>query len=92
MTVSSSHVTVSTSATALSTATYNVAMDIILQAPSSNSASVWLGGSDVSTSNGLELAPGASLSVKSNGNSVWYGRVAASTEAVYVATQPSVGR
>ena len=45
---------------------------LLIQAPSTNAASVYLGGANVTTSNGLIIVPGASLNFPTQGNAGVY--------------------
>lgn len=66
MPLRSSRPTVGTSATLLSTSVQVAIADsktVVVQVPSDAANSVFVGGSDVSTSNGLEVVAGGSLSI-----------------------------
>jgi hypothetical protein len=81
MSVASSSVSVTTSATVLHTADSD-GVDVILY--NSGSATVSVGPSGVSTSTGFPLAAGASLSMRLPPADVVYGIVATGSESVIV--------
>ena len=56
----------------------------LIRVPSGAGASVFIGGSNVTTSTGLELAPGESVSVVLERDEDIFGIVASSTETVHV--------
>ena len=84
MTVASAAVTVATTATALHAADADPQS---VSVSNVGAAIVYLGGSDVTTSNGVPLAAGASVPVGLNGGEVLYGRVASGTVEVRVLRQ-----
>lgn len=84
MAISSSAVTVTTSATVISTGPADGHEALVVN--TSPSTSIYIGGSDVSTSNGVELAPDASLSVDLANNEIVYGIVASGTVECRVLT------
>lgn len=89
MAVEQAHVTVTDSATLLSTATSEGTGQpsshhtVILQNPSTT-VTVWIGNASVTTTNGVQLAPGAHLEWDLERGEKLYGRVASGTQVVYV--------
>ncbi len=78
-------VSVGTSATALGTGSGGAAnAGIMVQAPSSNTASVFVGDSNVTTSNGLEIEPGKGITLPIQDESSVYGIVASGTQNLRV--------
>ena len=82
MSTVSASVTVSDEATALLAADDNI-REVVIHSPTGG-VTIYVGGSDVTTSNGLPVAAGASLSLKLPRNHEVYAIVASSTQAVKV--------
>lgn len=88
MAVTTTAVTVTTSATAL--AGVSGARESLGIAVPSGGVTVYIGGSDVTTSNGFPLAAGSSMFLNSDSSTTtsvdfgWYGIVAAATQEVRV--------
>ena len=89
MPVSTSQVSVGDTATLLKAGSADVPESVTVFCPSGNGASVFIGGSDVSTSNGLELAAGASWQAIMDGGAALYGIVATGTETATVLQFPA---
>lgn len=80
-----SAVTVGTSATNLGTGTGGAAnAGIMVQAPSTNTASIFLGDSAVTTSTGIELEPGKGVTLPIQDEGTVYGIVASGTQNLRV--------
>lgn len=81
MALSAERVTVAATATALSDGTPG---RVIVSVPTGATASVILGGSDVTATTGFELVAGATLTVYVDSGEVLYGIVATGTEVAHV--------
>ncbi len=80
-----SAVTVATTATALGSGSGGAAnAGIMVQAPSSNTASVFIGDSTVNTSTGLEIEPGKGITLPIQDEGAVYGIVASGTQNLRV--------
>jgi hypothetical protein len=80
-----SAVTVSTTATPLGTGTGGAAnAGLMVQAPSTNTASIFVGDSSVTTSTGIELEPGKGITLPLQDESAVYGIVASGTQNLRV--------
>lgn len=85
MSLNSTWITVTNTATVIDSTVGEAAQNVALQAASGNTNSVFLGGSGVTTSNGWELVPGAVLTLPYDAAaSGVYGIVASGTEVVQV--------
>ncbi len=80
-----SAVTIATTATALGHGSGGAAnAGIMVQAPSSNTASVFIGDSAVTTSTGLEIEPGKGITLPIQDEGTVYGVVASGTQDLRV--------
>ncbi len=86
MAVDSAQVSVGTTATALNAAeTGGVAgARLVVKLPSGATASVFLGGSTVATTDGFELTAGSQVTVELAGGELLYGIVASGTQSTHV--------
>lgn len=80
--IKSSATTVSTTATAIPATALTGRRSIVVQNTGAND--IYLGASDVTTSNGYPLSAGESLSLDLDGAVILYGIVAAGTETVRI--------
>ena len=86
MAVASAQVSVTTTATEVATPlgdTGGAGQDVLVKNPTGG-ATVYLGGSGVTTSNGFPLEAGAAVTARIFGDDILYGRVASGTQTVYV--------
>lgn len=80
-----SAVTVATTATQLGTGAGGAAVGgLMLQAPSTNTASIYVGDSSVATTTGLEIQPGKGLTIPAQDESTVYAVVATGTQNLRV--------
>lgn len=83
--IESASVTVATTATALNVAEGSASDRVsVLVAVPTGGATVFVGGSGVTTANGYPITAGTSIALDLNSGEVAYGIVAASTQAVAV--------
>lgn len=83
MSLNTQWVTVANTATQIDSTVGEAAQHVVLKAPASNTLSVFVGGSAVAVTDGLELEPGAALSLKYDAAaSGIYGIVASGTETI----------
>lgn len=85
-TVTASSKTVTGSATVLAAANTS-RKALIINSLSTNTASVYIGGSGLTTSTGVELQPGQSISIGSGdggAQAAWYGRISAVSQTIRV--------
>jgi len=80
--VNVNQVTVNTAAVQLSAASTVPTNGIIVQALSTNAATLFVGGSGVTTSNGFELSPGQAMSFTCNLNTLYIRSAASTTDKV----------